>query len=133
MAVDGDGGGGGVPPVHLSSIIRSPAAAAPNFSTKEGRRPTPEDSFLQDSSHEDHQCGKSNVDFIITTPTGNLKLQTNSIDGINLLSLVAEMADYQLGCGTIVKENNASIIFKGDSMKMGEIISIEFVPKGFKL
>lgn len=79
------------------------------------------------------ECSKNMIDFIIATPTGNLKLQTASIDGINLLSLVAEMSDYRLGCGTIVKENNASIIFKDDSTKMGEIISIEFVPKGFKL
>ncbi len=78
------------------------------------------------------ECEKNKVDFIIATPTGLLKLQTNSIDGINLLSLVAEMSDYRLGCGTIVRENNASIIFKADSLKMGEIISIEFVPKGFK-
>lgn len=81
------------------------------------------------------ECAKDRIDFIISTQTGLIRLQSNSFDGITLLSLVTEMSDYRLGCGTLIQENNASIIFKSDkdSVKTGEIISIEFVPKGFKL
>ncbi|HRH45289.1 MAG TPA: hypothetical protein PKY82_26860 [Pyrinomonadaceae bacterium] len=80
------------------------------------------------------ECAKNRIDFVISTQTGLIKFQSNSFDGINFLSLVPEMSDYRLGCGTLVKENNASIIFKSnnDSLKTGEIISIEFVPKSFK-
>ncbi|MBX7171249.1 MAG: hypothetical protein K1X72_09840 [Pyrinomonadaceae bacterium] len=79
------------------------------------------------------ECAKNQVDFVVLTQTGLIKLQANSLDGISLLSLVPEMSDYRLGCGTLVKENFASIIYKKNPTKTDEIVSIEFVPKSFKL
>jgi tetratricopeptide (TPR) repeat protein len=74
------------------------------------------------------ECGNNRVDFLFKTQTGLLKFHSNSLDGVRLLSLVEEMSDYRLNCGGLIRENNASIIFKN----AGEIISIEFIPKGFK-
>ncbi len=98
------------------------------------RRPKPDEKRVLGSLTKIF-CGKNKVDFFVVTQNGLFKLRSNSFDGIILLSLVEEMSDYRLGCGTLVRENNASIIFKSDkdSAKTGEIISIEFVPKGFKL
>ncbi len=79
------------------------------------------------------ECAKNQVDFVVLTQTGLIKLQANSLDGISLLSLVPEMSEYRLGCGTLVKENFASIIYKKNPTKTDEIVSIEFVPKSFKL
>jgi hypothetical protein len=65
---------------------------------------------------------------VVKTATGLQRFYSNSLDGIILLSLVEEMSDYRLNCGVTVRENNAAMIVKNG----GEIISIEFVPTGFK-
>lgn len=96
------------------------------------RRPKP-DEYRVFGSLKRIDCGKNKVDFLVTTPTGQIKMQSNSFDGISLLSLVEEMSDYRLGCGAMLRENNASIIYKKNSTKTDELISIEFVPKGFRL
>lgn len=74
------------------------------------------------------ECGKNKVNFLVKTPTGFQRFHSNSLDGIILLSLVEEMSDYRLNCGNPVRENNAAIIVKD----AGELVSIEFVPRGFK-
>jgi tetratricopeptide (TPR) repeat protein len=74
------------------------------------------------------ECGKNKVNFVVKTATGLQRFYSNSLDGIILLSLVEEMSDYRLNCGVTVRENNAALIVKNG----GEIVSIEFVPKGFK-
>lgn len=81
------------------------------------------------------ECGKEKVDFVFKTQTGLLRLQAKSFDGVSLVSFIEEMSDFRLGCGNVIKENNASIIFRKEkeTNKVGELLSIEFVPKSFKL
>jgi tetratricopeptide (TPR) repeat protein len=77
-------------------------------------------------------CSKEKIDFVFKTPTGLLKLQTKSFDEVSLLSFIEELSDFRLGCGNVSKENYASIIY-GSEVKGNNLISIEFVPQGFKL
>lgn len=77
-------------------------------------------------------CGKEKIDFVFNTPNGLLKLQSKSFDEVSLLSFIEELSDFRLGCGNISKENYASIIY-GSELKGNNLISIEFVPSGFKL
>ena len=95
------------------------------------RRPQPQEKRIL-ASLTKIECGKEKIDFIFKTPTGFLKLQSKNFDGISLISFIEEMSDFRLGCGNISKENNASVIF-GNDLKMDKIVSIEFVPKEFKL
>ncbi len=74
------------------------------------------------------ECSKNRIDFLIKTQMGWQRFHAGSLDTVRLLSLVEEMSDYRLNCGSLVRENNASIILN----RAGEIVSIEFVPKGFK-
>lgn len=79
------------------------------------------------------ECGKEKIDFVFKTQNGLLRLQSRSFDGVNLISYIEELSDFRLNCGTVNKENFASIIYGGVIGKADTLISIEFVPKGFKL
>jgi tetratricopeptide (TPR) repeat protein len=81
------------------------------------------------------ECGKDRIEFIFKSASGPLKLQARSFDGISLLSFIEEMSDFRLGCGNLIRDNNASIIFKNEkeSGQAAELLSIEFVPKSFQL
>ena len=78
------------------------------------------------------ECGKERIDFTFKTPTGLLRLQAKNFDAISLISFIEGMSDFRLNCGNVSKENLASVIFGGEK-KMDNLVSIEFVPKGFKL
>lgn len=78
------------------------------------------------------ECGKERVDFMFKTPTGLLRLQAKNFDGVSLISFIEGMSDFRLNCGNVSKENLASVIFGGEK-KTDNLVSIEFVPKGFKL
>ncbi|MEK7723005.1 MAG: hypothetical protein AAB336_01530 [Acidobacteriota bacterium] len=78
------------------------------------------------------ECGKERIYFVFSTQTGLLRLQSKNFDGISLISFIEGMSDFRLNCGNISRENYASIIFGGEQ-KLDSLISIEFVPKGFKL
>jgi hypothetical protein len=81
------------------------------------------------------ECGKSNIIFSIKSENNPLLLQTTSLDKVKLISFVQELNESQIGCGLIKKENLALVTFIPNSKtnSLGEIIAIEFVPKGFKL
>lgn len=79
------------------------------------------------------ECGKEKIDFVFKTQSGLLRLQSRSFDGVSLISYIEELSDFRLNCGTVNKENFASIIYGGAIEKADTLISIEFVPKGFKL
>lgn len=78
------------------------------------------------------ECGREKIDFVFKTQNGLLRLQSKSFDGVNLISFIEELSDFRLNCGNINKENFASIIYGGIEVKTDTLISIEFVPKGFK-
>ncbi len=81
------------------------------------------------------ECGKDKIDVFVKTDEGIIKLQAKSFDSVSLISFIEEMSYFKLNCGRISHENNASVIFENgsDSKSAGNIISVEFVPKGFKL
>jgi tetratricopeptide (TPR) repeat protein len=78
------------------------------------------------------ECGKEKVDFIFKTPTGSLRLQSKSFDEVSMISFIEGLSDFRLNCGNVGRENYASIIYGGE-VKLDNLVSIEFVPKGFKL
>ena len=83
------------------------------------------------------ECEAKRVNFVIKTETNLIKLQAGSLEGINLISYNQNMFGAEISCGAIKKENNAVIIYRETTEFkaniLGEIISIEFVPKEFKL
>ena len=78
------------------------------------------------------ECGKERIDFVFKTSTGSLRLQAKNFDEVSLLSFIEGMTDFRLNCGNVNKENYASVIYGGEK-KADNLVSIEFVPKGFKL
>lgn len=83
------------------------------------------------------ECESKRVNFVLKTDGETVKLQANSLEGISLITYNQNMYGTEIGCGVIKKDNNAVIIYMageaGKTNILGQIVSIEFVPKEFKL
>lgn len=83
------------------------------------------------------ECGGKSVFFIIKTETQTLKLKTDSPQSLKIMSFTSEAGLMQLGCGAKLPPVPVVVTFRpsgdGKDKVQGEIVSLEFVPQGFKL
>ena len=83
------------------------------------------------------ECGGKSVIFIVKTGTQTLRLKTDSPQSLKIMAFTAETGPMQLGCGAKLPAVPAVITFRPSSdakdKVQGEIVSLEFVPQGFKL
>lgn len=83
------------------------------------------------------ECGGKSIFFIIKTESQTLKLKTDSPQSLKIMSFTSEAGLMQLGCGAKLPPVPAVVTFRpsgdGKDKVQGEIVSLEFVPPGFKL
>ncbi len=82
-------------------------------------------------------CQPGQMIFSIKSGNQVFLLKSDSFDTFSLISYSRELIDSELGCGLLKTENFAVITFRPNaeakSKVTGEIISIEFVPKTFRI
>jgi tetratricopeptide (TPR) repeat protein len=83
------------------------------------------------------ECGGKSIFFIIKTETQTLKLKTDSPQSLKIMSFTPEAGMMQFGCGAKLPPVPVVVTFRpsgdGKDKVQGEIVSLEFVPQGFKL
>lgn len=83
------------------------------------------------------ECRNDDVIYSVKAENQNLRLRSDNFDSLYLMSYDRQMAEDEVGCGTIKKEHFAVIIYRASgnasAKSAGEIVSVEFVPQNFKL
>jgi tetratricopeptide (TPR) repeat protein len=81
-------------------------------------------------------CVDGEVIYYLKVENQNLQLRSENFDSLFLMSYDRDLANEQVGCGTVKMESFAVVIYRPQnnlkSKEAGEIVSIEFVPKKFK-
>lgn len=105
----------------LNSIIRQPGAG--------------EERVVGQISRID--CVSGQIYFTVKAEGGIFKLQTASFQGLNLMAYNVPMEGVSIGCGGNMSKQTSVVTYKAikdpKGKIAGEIISIEFVPAGFRL
>lgn len=82
------------------------------------------------------ECQANEIDYSVKVENQVLNLSSENFDSVKLVTFVPEMANGQVGCGTVKKELFAVIGYRPsenpNAKSAGEILSIEFVPKNFR-
>jgi tetratricopeptide (TPR) repeat protein len=83
------------------------------------------------------ECQKQTIEFTVKIDDRIQTFYTTDFASLFLMSYSSDSAETQIGCGTIKKEVFAVLTFRpadnSNPNSAGDIISIEFVPKSFKL
>ena len=83
------------------------------------------------------ECSGQIAYFYVKTSSQTLKLKVNSPQSIQFRSFTPDSAQMQIGCGAKMPDVSAVIIYRPSNNAKekhnGELISVEFVPKSFKL
>lgn len=83
------------------------------------------------------QCSGQNMFFHIKTATQTLILKANSPQELRFTSFTPDAAQMQFGCGVKMPDVSAVITYRPNANSKekhnGDLVSVEFVPKSFKL
>lgn len=83
------------------------------------------------------ECSGRTVFFIVKTGAQTLKLKTDSPQSLKIMAFTPEVGQFQMGCGVKLPPVSAVVTFRPSADNkdkvQGEIVSLEFVPEGFKL
>jgi tetratricopeptide (TPR) repeat protein len=98
------------------------------------RRPMPDEKRILGSLTK-VECKEKEISYFVKTDNENLLLSSENLNSVALINFDALMRNVTLGCGSL-KENQAVIIYRpvnnATGKSVGEIVSVEFVPKNFK-
>ncbi len=81
------------------------------------------------------ECQPTRVVYSIRADNQVLRLDSENFDSLILITFDGEMSNGQVGCETLKKENFVVVNYRPNEKDKtaGEIVSIEFVPKNFRL
>lgn len=84
------------------------------------------------------ECSGQMMSFIVKTGTETLKLRAVDIKTVRFAAFTPDAAEFQIGCGLKMPTIPAVITYRLTQFNLkddaqGELISVEFVPKSFKL
>ena len=81
------------------------------------------------------ECGAKGIEYSVKADNQAFKLESEDFNSLFLMSYAKDAQGNEFGCETVKNEMFAVIIFRparNAKTKLGEVVSIEFVPKNFR-